>query len=784
MKPRDSELREQGERSREPVKAMSKVAASALCFVLLQFLPFCWSESKPDTYIVHMDARSMPKVFSDQRSWYLATLSSVSEVGATSNPLGKLVYTYRSSVHGFSATLTRPELESLKRSPHYVSSTRDCPLKLHTTHTPGFLGLSSVSGAWPVSEYGEDVIIGFVDTGIWPESASFHDDGIPAIPSRWKGSCVSGGDFNASFCNKKIIGSRFYYRGLMANNPKAIKVSMDSARDTDGHGTHTSSTAAGNWVRGASYFGYAPGTAVGMAPKCRIAMYKAVWRQGVYASDVVAAIDQAIEDGVDILSLSLSLSLGDASSLGQDPIAVATFAAIRRGILVVASAGNDGPLHWTLVNGAPWLFTVGASTTDREFLGTLTLGNGVRIDFSTLYPGKHFSGQLPITFMDACDDVKKLERFRDNMIVCVTKLISTDKQIENVLSARVSAAVFISSDYSSELYTGSPFPAAFIGVQAGQALIDYITKINDSTGTLEFRKTKLGKKPAPRVEGYSSRGPYSSCPDIQKPDVIAPGTLVLASWTPKSSVAKVGSGRLLFSDFNLVTGTSMAAPHVAGVAALIKAAHPTWTPAAVRSSLMTTAYALDNTGSPIRDAANFDLPASPLAVGSGHIDPNKALDPGLVYDLQAEDYLNLLCAMKYSRKKIKIIAKSSHSCRDASNSSLSSFNYPSFIALFRDGGAGSGTVVREFMREVTNVGEQQSSYSARLVGMEGWKVRVDPPRLVFRRRNEKLRYKLVMEGPRVLRDGLVHGSLSWMDDKGKYIVRSPIVATSLDQESP
>lgn len=783
MKLRDFERREQLNISREAIKAMSKVA-STLCFLILQFLPSCWSRSKSETFIVHMDTRSMPKVFSDQQSWYLATLSSISEDGAISNPLDKLIYTYSSSVHGFSATLSWLELESLKRSPHYVSSTLDRPLKLHTTHTPGFLGLNSVSGAWPASKYGDDVIIGFVDTGIWPESASFRDDGIPAIPSRWKGSCVSGGDFNSSLCNKKIIGSRFYHRGLLANNPKAIKVSMYSARDTVGHGTHTSSTAAGNWVRDASYFGYAPGTAIGMAPKCRIAMYKAVWRLGVYASDVIAAIDQAIEDGVDILSLSLGLSSDDASSLGQDPIAVATFAAIKRGILVVASAGNDGPLHWTLVNGAPWLFTVGASTTDRKFLGTLTLGNGVQIDFSTLYPGKYFSSQLPITFMDACDNVEKLERFRDNMIVCVTRLISIGKQIENTLSASVSAAVFISSVYLSEFYTRSSFPAAFIGVQAGQALIDYVNKSNDPTGRLEFRKTELGKKPAPRVEGYSSRGPYSSCAVIQKPDLIAPGTLVLASWTPNSSVAKVGSGRLLFSDFNLMTGTSMAAPHVAGVAALIKAVHPTWTPAAVRSALMTTAYALDNTGSPISDTANFDLPASPLAMGSGHIDPNKALDPGLVYDLRAEDYLNLLCAMKYSPKKIKIIAKSSHNCRDASNFSLSSFNYPSFIALFGDGEAGSGTVVREFRREVTNVGEDQSSYSARVVGMEGWKVRVEPPRLVFRQRNEKLRYKLIVEGPRVLRDGLVHGSLSWVDDKGKYIVRSPIVATSLFQESP
>ncbi|XWS41900.1 hypothetical protein CRYUN_Cryun17cG0121800 [Craigia yunnanensis] len=753
---------------------MSILNVMSTILFIVSFLSFTLAKS--DTYIIHMDSSAMPKAFASHHSWYLSMLSSMSdtfEAAAASSTTSKHLYTYTNSINGFSATLTLSELEALKNSFGYISFTRDLPLRVHTTHTSQFLGLSSVSGAWTAPNDGGDVIIGIVDTGIWPESESFNDEGMTKVPPRWKGKCELGTKFNSSFCNKKLIGARFYNKGLRANNPK-LTIPMNSPRDISGHGTHTSSIAAGNYAKGASYFGYASGTARGMAPRAHIAMYKVVWRYGTYTSDVLAAIDQAIQDGVDILSLSLGLSVDD-NFLEDDPIAVATFAAVEKGIFIAASAGNDGPLYWTLINGAPWMLTVGAGSIDREFNGTLTLGNGLQITFESLYPGNYSLNQMSLVYVDECLSVEELKQLRNKMIVCKDHP-SISNQVENAESARVSAAVFI-SNYSSlsELYTRSSFPAAFIGLHDGQTVIDYIKQTTNPRGRFQFRKTTFGTKPAPRVDAYSSRGPFLSCPRVLKPDILAPGSLVLASWSPISEVTYVRS-HPLFSNFNLLSGTSMATPHVAGVAALIKRAHPDWSPAAIRSAIMTTANSLDNNLTPIKDVSNYNLPASPLDIGAGHINPTKALDPGLVYDATPEDYIKLLCAMNYTSTKIRIFTKSSYNC---TNRSLD-LNYPSFIAFFNDEhSTSSEKVVQEFQRTVTNVGKGGMAYTAKLTGMDGVKVMVEPQKLVLKQKYEKQSYKLRLEGPKLLKTDVIFGALSWTDDDGKYMVRSPIVATSI-----
>jgi len=220
-----------------------------------------------NNYIIHMNLSAMPKPFLSQQSWYSATLSSLLDITSNNQVTinndhlnSKLTYTYTNVMNGFSASLSPLELEALKTTPGYISSIRDLPIKPDTTHSPHFIGLNPVFGTWPTTQYGKNVIIGLIDSGIWPESESFKDDEMPNIPSRWKGKCENGTQFDSSLCNKKL---RFFNKGLLANNPN-ITITMNSTRDIDGHGTHTSTTAAGSKVEGASYFGYASGSAIGI----------------------------------------------------------------------------------------------------------------------------------------------------------------------------------------------------------------------------------------------------------------------------------------------------------------------------------------------------------------------------------------------------------------------------------------------------------------------------------------------------------------------------------------
>lgn len=725
-----------------------------------------------------MDLSAMPKAFSSHHSWYLSTLASISDssnlgLGAKRSPL---VYTYTNAIHGFSASLSHSELQVIKNSPGYLSSTKDVTVKIDTTHTSEFLGLNSNSGAWPKSDYGRDVIVGIVDTGVWPESKSYNDNDMDDVPSRWRGECESGTQFNSSLCNKKLIGARYFNKGLIANKPN-ITIAMNSARDTAGHGTHTSSTAAGSRVESASYFGYAPGASTGMAPKAHVAMYKALWDEGTMLSDILAAIDQAIEDGVDVISLSLGI---DGLPLYDDPIAIAAFAAMEKGIFVSTSAGNEGPDGESLHNGTPWVITVAAGTVDREFLGKLTLGNGVSVTGLSLYPGNSSSSDNTMVFLNTCLEDKELKKNAYKIAVCYDTNQSISDQVYNIRNSNVSGGVFITNTTDLEFYLQSEFPAIFLNFQDGDEVLKYIKNSPSPKGKLEFQMTHLGAKPAPKVAAYSSRGPSQSCPYISKPDLMAPGSLILASWPQNLPIDKINS-RELFGNFNIISGTSMACPHTAGVAALLKGVHPKWSPAAIRSAMMTTADALDNTQGPIRDIGRDNNAANPLAMGNGHINPNKALDPGLIYDATPEDYINLLCGLNFTSKQIKTITRSSsYSC---SNPSLD-LNYPSFIGYFNYNSSKSDPKrIQEFNRTVTNLGDGMSTYTAKLTSMGEYKVSVTPDKLIFKEMYEKQSYKLRIEGPLLVDNYLVYGSLSWIETSGKYVVRSPIVATTIGVDS-
>jgi len=735
-------------------------------------LAFHGSAAESSTYIVHMDKSLFPSVFTTHHDWFESIIDSTKSgtLGHSSIQPQKLVYSYSQAMYGFSTVLTSEELEAVKNSHGFVAAYPDRGGTIDTTHTFQFLSLDSSSGLWHASNFGEDVIVGVIDTGVWPESKSFRDDGMTKkIPSKWKGTCQEGQDFNTSMCNFKLIGARYFNQGVIAANSK-VRISMNSARDTYGHGTHTSSTVGGNYVSGASYFGYAKGVARGIAPRARLAMYKVIWEEGLYASDVLAGMDRAIADGVDVISISMGF---DGVPLYEDPIAISSFAAMEKGVVVSSSAGNGGPDLGTLHNGIPWLLTVAAGTIDRTF-GSLVLGNGQTIIGWTLFPANAIVENFPLIYnknTSACNSVKALSKVAmEGIILC--DLVSDPKivikQRRFVKKASLSGAVFISDQpLVNEGY--ARYPSIVISAKDAQTVIMYAKSHRKPTASIKFQETFVGIKSAPAVADYSSRGPSPSYPWVLKPDIMAPGSNVLAAYTPHTPAAEIGDNVLLPSDYNLLSGTSMACPHASGVAALLKGAHPEWSAAAIRSALVTTASPLDNTQNPIRDYGYPSQYASPLAMGAGQIDPNKALDPGLIYDATPQDYVNLLCALNYTQKQILTITRSgSYNCAKPSFD----LNYPSFIALYSNK---TRSVVHKFKRTVTNVGHGPAIYRAKVTEPKGSVVTVSPETLSFRYKNEKRSYDVLIKYRKYKKENISYGDLVWIEDGGTHTVRSPIV---------
>ncbi|KAH6781100.1 hypothetical protein C2S52_012337 [Perilla frutescens var. hirtella] len=726
------------------------------------------------SYIVHMDKSLMPKVFPTHNHWYSFAINSLKSVTPKSSddhhqkPL-RLVYTYDNAFHGFSAVLSKAELEALKKSPGFVSAYSDRSVTLDTTHTFEFLSLNPYAGLWPASDYGKGVIVGVIDTGVWPESPSYIDDGMPEVPSRWKGTCEAGQEFNSSLCNKKLIGVRYFNKGVIAGNPN-VTISMNSGRDTEGHGTHTSSTAAGNYVAGASFFGYAAGTARGIAPRAHVAMYKVIWDEGRFASDVLAGMDQAVADGVDVISISMGF---DGVPLYEDPIAIASFGAMEKGVLVSSSAGNEhsiGSLH----NGIPWVLTVAAGSIDRFFSGGLTLGNGARTNGWTTFPAPAIASNLPLIYnksISSCNSTEALSRVGYGIVICENG--SVFSQMDFVSQSNAAAAIYIADDIDIFEFSDFPYPGIVISPVDAPYLIEYVTNAAKPFASINFQQTLVGAKPAPVVASYTSRGPAPSYPGVLKPDVMAPGSLVLASWIPNTQTALIGSNIGLTSDFILASGTSMACPHASGIAALLRGAHPEWSPAAIRSAMATTANPLDNTQRYIRDSG-FDYEiATPLAMGAGQVDPNRALDPGLIYDATPQDYVDLLCSMNFTQNQIKTITRSSYTCSSPS----ADLNYPSFITLYSNGTTYG--IVQEFRRTVTNVGSDTATYKVRVDAPVGSTVTVYPTTLQFGNKYEKLSYNLTINYKANTTGAITFGSITWVEQNGGHTVRSPIVVAPM-----
>ncbi|XP_060176889.1 subtilisin-like protease SBT3 [Lycium barbarum] len=744
---------------------------------LLRLSLFLGTSAQRSTYIVHLDKSFMPKIFASHRNWHSSIVDTIKvEVPTTQNghhPVPKLLYSYDNVLHGFSAVLSKDEYEALKKSPGYLSAYKDRPVEAHTTHTSEFLKLNPASGLWPVSGFGQDVIIGVLDSGVWPESASFRDDGLSEIPKKWKGICKPGTKFNSSMCNRKLIGANYFNKGILADDP-SVKIKMNSARDTEGHGTHVASIAAGNFAKGVSYFGYAPGIARGMAPRARIAVYKFSFDEGTFTSDLIAAMDRAVADGVDILTISYGWV---DIPLYQDSIAIASFGAMMKGVLVSASAGNSGPEIGTLNNGVPWIFTVASCNIDRSFSGSLTLGNGLKITGFSLFPVRTIIKELPVLYnksispCDSSDLLSQVPNAGRSIMICYSNAVEVEEQMAAISESRFGGAIYVSDDPDVLSSNFFPNPGVVISTKEGKQVIDYATKSVRPKATISFQETYIDVKPAPMVSEFSSRGPSRSYLRVAKPDILAPGVLILAAWPSNVSAAVIGVNTFLDSDYRLLSGTSMAAPHIAGIAAMLKGAHPNWSPSAIRSAMITTANPLDNTDKPIK-AADDKKDATSLSMGAGLVDPNHAVDPGLIYDATPQDYVNLLCSMNLTETQFKTIARSSakHKCSNPSDD----INYPSFIAFFSPNGNYTW-LEHKFRRTVTNVGAGAAKYKATVRAPNNSIISISSQTLVFQKKNQKQDYTLTIRYKGIAEDKAQSGSITWVEDNGHHTVRSPIV---------
>uniref|UniRef100_A0A7N0V3U3 Cucumisin n=1 Tax=Kalanchoe fedtschenkoi TaxID=63787 RepID=A0A7N0V3U3_KALFE len=723
--------------------------ASAAGGVLRPQIPAPSPSAQPEelkTYIAYMGEKPKSALIAIQV--YRSIINKV----LGNNGLDALLYSYTKSFSGFAVRMTEKQKNILSGFKGIVSIFESQTRQLQTTRSWDFMGFPLTFNH---STTESDIVVGVLDTGVWPESASFSDLGFGPPPAKWKGSCSPP---TANFtCNNKIVGGK-YYKASGVFGPTDVA----SPRDTEGHGTHTASTAAGGVVTGASMLGLGLGTARGGVPAARVAIYKICWSNGCADEDILAAFDDAIADGVDIISLSVGGNT--PRNYFEDAIAIGSYHAMKAGILASISAGNSGPDFFTTTNVAPWSLGVAASTTDRKYVTSVQLGNsqtyqGVSLNTFDISNQMHqliFAGDAPnvaggfdsSTSQFCVDDSLDPLLVQDKIVLC-----ASNGNGEAAFVAGAAGALY-ADDGFKDVARPSALPASYLDVPSGTDIYTYMSNDANPTGTI-FKTVDGNDTTAPVVGSFSSRGPSPVTLDILKPDISAPGVNILAAWPTVAPVTSVvGDTRSV--NYNIISGTSMACPHASGVAAFIKSFNPTWSPAAIKSAMMTTAFPM----SPIT------TPEAEYGYGAGHVNPIKAVSPGLVYDAGPTDYINFLCADGYTTQFLRIITGDNSEC-PTTPGSVHDLNYPSFSLATT---TPTAIPVTTYRRTVTNVGSPTSTYTATIAAPVGLNVQVTPSTLTFASLGESQSYTLTVSG--AIQDTVASASLIW--DDGVHQVRSPI----------
>nr|XP_051206168.1 subtilisin-like protease SBT3.9 [Lolium perenne] len=721
------------------------------CAVLLVTLLPLSANGSSKLYIVYMGDKKHddPSVVTSSHHDLLTSLH-----GSKDEALKSIVYSYKHGFSGFAAMLTESQAEALAKFPDVVSVKPNTFHKLHTTRSWDFLGLEynqppQQPGLLQKAKYGEDVIIGVIDSGIWPESRSFDDNGYGPVPARWKGKCQTGQDFNTTSCNRKIIGARWYGRGI-----KVLKSDYKSPRDQSGHGTHVASTIAGVEVQGVSYGGLGTGMARGGAPHARLGIYKVCWLgASCPGAAILAAIDDAIHDGVDILSISIG---------GAGHEFYFTLHAVQRGISIVFAAGNDGPVPQTLSNSVPWVTTVAASTIDRAFPTLISLGNKEKlVGQSLLYNASVISSDFKDLVDGGSCNAESVASINitGKIILCYAPADAKDTPPREALPEAINLAIkagangLIFAQYTINILEilarcDGIMPCVVVDFEIAQRISTYFPWHARSPGMkVSPTATVVGNGVlSPRVASFSSRGPSTHFPGILKPDVTAPGVSILAAQR---------------DSYAFDSGTSMACPHVSAVTALLKSVHPQWSPAMIKSAIVTTASVTDRFGMPIQADGVPRKLADPFDFGGGHMNPDKAVDPGLVYDMDAMEYNNLFNCIMASL--------------DDCESYQPALNLPSVAVPNLKNQV---TV----WRTITNVGPVEATYQADVEAPAGVDVSVEPSVISFTTGgNKSVAFKITFTVKQRVQGGYTFGSLTW-SDQSAHSVRIPIAVRTVIED--